>query len=143
MVEQLGEGADVHRFSYDSHSLLRKHAARGPEREPSGPVVGSPQHGQRCNVTDWGGAATTAGYDLWRGYVTCGAATTRHPGLEVCMRCVLPASLLLLALVPQACQRDEATAPHPFVPNAQVVNPSTSKIAFTRNSQIYVMSGDG
>ena len=59
------------------------------------------------------------------------------------MRRVLPASLLLLALVLQACQRDEATAPRPFGPNAHVVNPSTSKIAFTRNSQIYVVNGDG
>ena len=58
------------------------------------------------------------------------------------MRRVLPASLLLLALVPQACQRDEATAPQPFRPSARVTNPATSKIAFSSdrdgNFEIYV-----
>ena len=63
------------------------------------------------------------------------------------MRRVLPASLVLLALVPQACQRDEATAPQPFRPSARVTNPATSKIAFSSdrdgNFEIYVMSPDG
>ena len=59
------------------------------------------------------------------------------------MRRVLPASHLLLALVPQACQRDAATAPQPFRPSARVTNPATSKIAFSSdrdgNFEIYVM----
>jgi len=61
------------------------------------------------------------------------------------MRRVVPAALVLLALVPQACQRDEATAPRPFRPSAQVVNPATSKIAFWRWGEfhIYLMNGDG
>ena len=63
------------------------------------------------------------------------------------MRRVLPASLVLLALVPQACQRDEATAPQPLRPSARVTNPATSKIAFSSdrdgNFEIYVMNADG
>src|SRR2546430_8492584 len=69
------------------------------------------------------------------------APTPRGPA----MRRVVPAALVLLTLVPQACQRDEATAPQPFRPGAQVVNPATSKIAFWRWGEfhIYVMNGDG
>ena len=64
------------------------------------------------------------------------------------MRPALSVSLLLLSVaVQQACQRDEATAPHVLRPTASVVS-STSKIAFTSrrdggSTNIYVMATDG
>src|SRR2546421_234836 len=64
------------------------------------------------------------------------------------MRRALSVSLLLVSVtIPQACQRDAATAPHLLGPNASVVA-STSKIAFTSGrdggfTQIYVMAADG
>ena len=63
------------------------------------------------------------------------------------MRPALSVSLLLLSVaVQQACQRDEATAPHVLRPTASVVS-STSKIAFTSrrdgHGQIYMIDPDG
>jgi len=62
------------------------------------------------------------------------------------MRRLLPVCLLLALAVPQACQRDEVTAPHTSAV-AGSTDPSTARIAFasTRNGDrdIYVMNADG
>src|SRR2546430_2108531 len=78
------------------------------------------------------------------------------PGLHRCaspqrarrvpMRRLLPVCLLLVMAVPQACHRDEVTAPRASAA-AGGADPSTSRIAFvsTRdgNREIYVMASDG
>src|SRR5437588_5350314 len=62
------------------------------------------------------------------------------------MRRLLPVCLLLVMAVPQACHRDEVTAPRASAA-AGGADPSTSRIAFvsTRdgNREIYVMASDG
>src|SRR5437588_668340 len=62
------------------------------------------------------------------------------------MRRLLPVCLLLVMAVPQACHRDEVTAPRTS-PAAGGADPSTARIAFvsTRdgNREIYVMASDG
>src|SRR5256886_17393956 len=78
------------------------------------------------------------------------------PGLHRCaspqrarrspMRRLLPVCLLLVMAVPQACHRDEVTAPRTSAA-AGGADPSTARIAFvsTRdgNREIYVMASDG
>src|SRR5438093_1063971 len=61
------------------------------------------------------------------------------------MRRITPVSLLLLlAVAPQACQRDAATGPRGLQPTLQVQGASASRIAFTRGfGDIYVMNADG
>jgi len=55
--------------------------------------------------------------------------------------------LILLSLVAQACQRDEATAPQATRPSPEVFSGSPFKILFTSsrdgNYQIYAMNADG
>ncbi len=64
------------------------------------------------------------------------------------MRPALSVALLLLSVtIPQACQRDEATAPQPFGPSAALQGAFKASIAFTREgasgSAIYMISPDG
>ncbi len=60
------------------------------------------------------------------------------------MRRLLPVSLVLAIAVPQACHRDEVTAPR-MLASAGGVEPSRSRIAFvsTRDGSrdVYVMDG--
>src|SRR5438270_135342 len=62
------------------------------------------------------------------------------------MRRLLPVCLLLVMAVPQACHRDEVTAPRASAA-AGGADPSTSRIAFVSprdgNREIYVMAADG
>jgi len=52
--------------------------------------------------------------------------------------------LFLVTIVPQACERDEATGPRDLQPTLQVQGASSSRIAFTRGfGDIYVMNADG
>src|SRR5947207_123096 len=64
------------------------------------------------------------------------------------MHRVVPTALVLLAILPQACQRDGTTAPQPLRLGAQVAaSPPSTKIAFWSsrdgNAEIYVMNEDG
>src|SRR5437762_300811 len=64
------------------------------------------------------------------------------------MHRVVPTALVLLAILPQACQRDGTTAPQPLRLGAQVAaSPPSTKIAFWSsrdgNAEIYVMNADG
>src|SRR5882762_2145761 len=63
------------------------------------------------------------------------------------MRRVLAAVVLLLVTVPQACRRDDATAPPPIAPSVQSTAASAPVIAFASNRdgnyEIYVMNADG
>ena len=56
--------------------------------------------------------------------------------------------LLVLTILPQACQRDEATGPQPAALSAQAMGVFASRIAFTSTrdgglGDIYVMNADG
>ena len=63
------------------------------------------------------------------------------------MHRVVPVALLLLAILPEACQRDEPTAPHRVGTNVQPAQAATPPIAFATNRdgnyEIYVMKADG
>ena len=61
------------------------------------------------------------------------------------MRPALSVALLLLSVtIPQACQRDEATAPQVLAPSAALAGVFKASIAFTRDgSAIYMINPDG
>src|SRR5205809_374376 len=64
------------------------------------------------------------------------------------MRRAVPTSLLLLVLIQQACQYNEATAPQSARPGGVSIQDRTApRIAFTSNrdgnDEIYVMNADG
>src|SRR5205814_2505405 len=75
------------------------------------------------------------------------ARARQQPSLRWCpLRRALPVSVLfLLAVLPQACERDTATAPQPLRRSAQVARSTGIAFVSTRdgNAEIYVMNPDG
>src|SRR5205823_10086579 len=102
---------------------------------------------QRTSRCDTAPNVTTVPHGAGAARGTRFATAARHtPRESFAMRRLFPLFLLLVVAVPQACHRDEVTAPRMSAATGGA-DPSTSRIVFvsTRDGdrEIYVMASDG